>query len=155
MWTSAHLSKEHFCFRSFFKLLLIYATYLTLILTLSSLFPSFPLSFPSIPSLPLPLSPSLPSSFPLVPPPYLFSAHNSPVKLMKMQSRVDRDVWQAITQTGRLQKDSVYRSTTKVTSHISVKLKRLYTYMYMYIFISLYIHCSYNCVRGEYVHVHM
>jgi lethal(2) giant larvae protein len=51
--------------------------------------------------------------FPLVPPPYLFSAHNSPVKLMKMQSRVDRDVWQAITQTGRLQKDSVYRSTTK------------------------------------------
>lgn len=51
--------------------------------------------------------------FPLVPPPYLFSAHNSPVKLMGIQSRVDRDVWHTITQIGRVQREAVYTAYTK------------------------------------------
>ncbi|CAI8051354.1 LLGL scribble cell polarity complex component 2 [Geodia barretti] len=54
-----------------------------------------------------------PPEFPLVPPPYLISPHNSPMKLVTLSSRVSREVWQSLSQIGRVQRETVYRASTK------------------------------------------
>jgi lethal(2) giant larvae protein len=54
-----------------------------------------------------------PPEFPLVPPPYLFSPHNSPIKLVTMSSGVGREVWQSLSQIGRVQRETVYRASIK------------------------------------------
>ena len=61
-----------------------------------------------------PLPPRPPCRFPLVPPPYLISPHNSPMKLVTLSSRVSREVWQSLSQIGRVQRETVYRASTKV-----------------------------------------
>lgn len=42
-------------------------------------------------------------------PPYLYSIHNSPVKCSEVYHDLPKEVWQTITQAGRVQQEMVYR----------------------------------------------
>ena len=105
-----------------------------------------PLLPPPSSLLPPPSSLPLAPSFPLLPPPYLFSVHNSPVKLMAMQSRVDRDVWRSVSQIGRVQKEAIFRASTKVTTLLH-SLTSLSSFMYIHTCIYIYIYTMYMYIR--------
>jgi hypothetical protein len=38
------------------------------------------------------------------------SLHNSPVKCVNVYSNVNRDIWQTISQVGRVQQEAIYQS---------------------------------------------
>ena len=56
------------------------------------------------------LTHSHPHRLPLLRPPYMCSLHNSPVKCVNVYSNVNRDIWQTISQVGRVQQDAIYQS---------------------------------------------
>lgn len=51
---------------------------------------------------------------PVLRPPYLYSIHNSPPKCIEAYQDVPKDVWQSISQTGRVQLEMVYKSRYNV-----------------------------------------
>ena len=51
---------------------------------------------------------------PILRPPYLYSIHNSPIKYSGVYEGVPKEVWQTITQAGRVQQEMVYRARSNV-----------------------------------------
>ncbi len=51
---------------------------------------------------------------PLLRPPYLYSVHNSPSKCTEVYKDVPKEVWQTITQAGRVQQEMVYTARNSI-----------------------------------------
>ena len=86
------------------------------------LLPSSPPFLPPSPSFSLPTHtrtssfPPHTHSLPLLLPPYLYSMHNSPVKCVEVYSNITKEVWQTISQVGKVQQEAIYRSSSKVST---------------------------------------